>query len=45
MNAWEDPDAFGVNRLPARSAFLPFTDAEAAWSGEASTTTASLPTI
>ena len=43
MNFWEDPDAFGVNRLPARSTFLPFTDAEAAWSGEAEASDCRLP--
>ena len=35
MNPWEDPSAFGVNRLPTRSSFVPFTDADAAWCGDA----------
>jgi beta-galactosidase/beta-glucuronidase len=30
--AWENPCNFGVNRLPARADFTPFTDTTAAWS-------------
>ncbi|NLF22746.1 MAG: DUF4981 domain-containing protein [Lentisphaerae bacterium] len=30
MNAWENPDYFGVNRLPGHTRFVPYTDADAA---------------